>query len=115
MKITDAMLVIGILIVSWSFYRAQRRTDFQFNTFDLLMENGKVSKSSAVFMGTFAVTSWVMISLTLDGKMTEGYLGAYGAMWVAPIISRMFSNRQPASPEAQKAETKTTQSIAQVE
>ena len=62
-----------------------------FDLFDLITENGRVSKLAFAFMLTLGVTSWIMIRLTLDGKMTEGYLGGYGALWIAPIIAKLFN------------------------
>lgn len=95
MKTTDivmytllAVIIAGIAI---SFYRYQKNPANTFNILDLLMENGRVSRLAAAFMATLLVTSWVMIKLTIDGKMTEGYLMAFGGMWIAPIISKMFA------------------------
>lgn len=95
MKTTDivlytllAVIVAGIVL---SFYRYQKNPANTFNILDLLMENGRVSRLAAAFMMTLVVTSWVMIKLTVDGKMTEGYLMAFGGMWIAPIISKMFA------------------------
>lgn len=83
-----AVIVIGIGL---SFWRYQKNPANTFNILDLLMENGRVSRLAAAFMMTLVVTSWVMIKLTVDGKMTEGYLMAFGGMWIAPIISKMFA------------------------
>ena len=94
MKTTDvvmyvilAVIVLGIVVSFWH----QHVSGNAFNLFDLLMENGRLSRLAAAFMLTLVVTSWVMIKLTIDGKMTEGYLMAFGGMWIAPIISKMFA------------------------
>jgi len=84
---TDAALLVVILLAAWSFYRAQRDPHFDFNAFDIIMEHGRVSRIACVFMAAFFVHSWIMIKLTFDGKMSEGYLTIYGATWVAPILS----------------------------
>lgn len=93
MKTTDIVLytLLAVIVagVAVSFYRYQKNPTF--NILDLLMENGRVSRLAAAFMMTLVVTSWVMIKLTVDGKMTEGYLMAFGGMWIAPIISKMFA------------------------
>lgn len=101
MKTTDivlytllAVIVAGIVV---SFYRYQKNRENTFNILDLLMENGRVSRLAAAFMMTLVVTSWVMIKLTVDGKMTEGYLMAFGGMWIAPIISKMFATNDGSS------------------
>ncbi len=92
MRATDAALLIVALAVAWSFYRAHRNKDFTFNVFDLIMEGGKLSKISCLVMGAFTVHTWIMIRLTFDAKMTETYLTIYGATWVAPLLTRMFSS-----------------------
>jgi len=94
MRATDAALLIVALVIAWSFYRAHRSNEgafSQFNLLDLLLENGRVSKVSCLVMGAFTVHSWIIVRLTVEGKMTEGYLTIYGATWVAPLLARMFS------------------------
>lgn len=63
-----------------------------FDILDLLMENGRISKASVVMMGAFALTSWILLSLTLKDKLTEGYLGIYVGAWIAPIVVRLLTN-----------------------
>ena len=62
-----------------------------FTLFDLVSDNGKFSRVAAVCVGSFALTTWLIVRLTLDGKMTEGYFTTYSATWVAPIIAKLFS------------------------
>ena len=61
------------------------------NVFDIIMENGKVSKLACIAMGAFFVLCWIMIRLTLDGKMTEGYVGMFGGLCFTPIVAKLFS------------------------
>jgi hypothetical protein len=89
-RATDATLLIIALVIAWSFYRAHRNADFVFNVFDLIMENGRVSRIACAFLATLIVTSWVVVRLTLDGHLTEGLFTAYVAAWVAPIIAKLF-------------------------
>ena len=98
MRPADAALLILAMVVAWSLYRAHRDKATSFDLLDLLVENGRVSKLACVFLGSFGVTSWVMVRLTLDGKMTEGYLAAYGALWIVPITAKLFSTAPAASP-----------------
>lgn len=100
MRATDAALLIVALVIAWSLYRAHRVQDNTFNLLDLIMENGRVSKLACVFLGSFGVTSWLMVRLTLDGKMTEGYLTAYGALWIIPITAKLFSPAPLRDPDA---------------
>jgi len=98
MRATDAAILIVALVIAWSFYRAHKNANYTFDLFDLVMENGRLSRLACVFMGSFAVSSWIMVRATVDGKMTEGLFLAYGGVWVAPIIAKLFSI-QPAAKE----------------
>lgn len=111
MRATDASLLIVVLVIAWSMYRAHRSGDAgfaNFNLIDIIVENGRVSKLACVFIGSFAVSSWVVIRLTLDGKMTELLFAAYGAMWVTPITAKLFS---PAPPSSTSTQTTSTQTV----
>lgn len=91
MRAVDGSLLILTLMVVWSFYRAHKNRDFQFNVFDIIMDGGRVSRIACAFMATLLVTSWVIVRLTLEGKLTEGLFAAYIAAWVAPIVAKLFS------------------------
>lgn len=95
MRATDGALLIVSAVIVWSFYRAHRNPDFTFNAFDLLMEGGRVSRIACAFMATLVVTSWVIVRLTVEGKLTEGIFAAYVAAWVAPIVAKLFSAPKP--------------------
>lgn len=97
MRITEALFSIGVLAVVWSVYRANRNPEIDFNVLDLLLENNRVSRKACLVMGAFSVSSWMVIRLTFDGKLTEGYFGAYMAAWVAPMIAGMFAAPPPPS------------------
>jgi hypothetical protein len=86
------------VLVAISFWHAHRKPNFDFDMFDLIMENGKVSKIALTFMMAFAVTTWILIDLQLKGKMTEGYLMTYGGMWVASLVAKVVFNKD-AAPE----------------
>ena len=91
MGISDATIAIVLLLITWSFYRAQRDPDIAFNLFDLIMENGRISKLAFAFMTGLVCLTWIMVRLTLTGKMTEGYMGLYGGIIIAPVIAKLFS------------------------
>ena len=97
MRAADGSLLIVSLVIAWSVYRAHRNPQNTFDVFDLVMEGGRLSRLACAFMATLFVTSWVVVRLTFDGKMTEGYFIGYGGMWVAPIIAKLFSTPQPPS------------------
>lgn len=109
---SNAMSLIVVLLIGWSLYRAHKDTNglSHFSLFDLLMENGRVSRIASVFMGGFFVVSWIMIQLQISGKMTEGYMGLYFAGIISPLISKLFS--PPAPPVTiteSSSSTKTTE------
>ena len=96
MRVADAVMSVIGLILLWSFYRAQKNPQFAFDLFDLLMEGGRLSKTAVAFMATLSVTSWIMVRLTLDGKLTEGYFTGYAVAWIAPLVAKLFSPPPPA-------------------
>ncbi len=108
MRAADAAIIIVALVIAWSFYKAHTSQNVSFNLYDLLMENGKVSRLAVAFLGAFGVCSWIMIRTTIDGKMTEGLFLAYGAVWVAPILARLFSNVASSSTTVTATTTKVT-------
>ncbi len=95
MRIADGVVAILMLLVTWSFYLAQKDPAISFNLFDLIMENGRVSKLAAAFVVGVVALTWIMIRLTVDGKMTEGYVGLYGTIVIAPVIAKLFSPPPP--------------------
>lgn len=100
----EAAGIILILVVLLVLYQAHKNTKLPaFNVFDMLMENGKVSKLAFVFIGSWIATTYVFVGAYLSGKMTETWYAAYGAMWVAPIIMKLFSGPpQPKEPPNDK-------------
>lgn len=84
------ILATGALLVVLSFWRAHRNSMFKFDAFDLIMESGKVSKTALAFMLVLAVTTWVIVDLQIKGRLTEAYFGAYGVMWVGPLVARVI-------------------------
>ena len=108
MKAADAAMLIGALALVWSMYRAHKDPSINFNLLDLLMDNGRISKTAFAFMLTLSVTSWIMLRLTLDGKLTEGYFTGYGLMWVGPLVAKMFAAPTPPGTTTTDTSSKTT-------
>ena len=86
--------MVIMLVVCWSLYKAQKG-DNDFNLFDLLMKNGRLSKVACVFMGSWGAMTFVFIGLYLSSKMTEAIYMAYGTVCFAPLIAQMFSTPPP--------------------
>lgn len=95
-------LVAALIIMTYTLYRAQKDPNRVFDVYDLVMENGRLSRQACVMMGSFVTTSWMMIQLTVNGKLTEGYLGLYSAAWIAPTVTRMIvGGNAPAVPKTE--------------
>lgn len=103
--------ILGLMLVAIGFaaWRLHLNPENDFNILDLLMENGRVSKAAVVMMGAFSLTSWMMVQLTLAGKMTEGYFGLYSAAWIAPVVIKLITQAASAAPK-----TTTATAIASV-
>lgn len=102
-RIMEILLACAGIALLLSFWRAHRSALIHFNAFDLVMENGRVSRIAVCFMVAFAVTTWVIVYLVLRDKLTEGYLTSYGLMWVGPLVARVvFNKTEPPTAEAPK-------------
>jgi hypothetical protein len=89
-----ALLCLTILIVIWSVLRRSKLIESRIDLDDLLLgDDGKLSKAAAVLLGSFILTSWIMIYLTLTGKMTEGYFTSFSGIWIIPTVTKLIVNR----------------------
>lgn len=106
---TVIVLCLLLLIIAVSMWHAQRNHP-HFDAFDLIMENGRVSKIAIAFMLVLAVTTWVIIDLQLKGALTEGYFTMYGTMWVVPLVAKVVFNKTelPANTTFTSTEVKTS-------
>ena len=84
------------VIIGLSFWSAQKRKDFAFDLFDILMENGKVSRIAVAFMLVLAVTTWIIINEEIKGRLTEGMFGLYLGAWVAPLVAKVIFGKTDA-------------------
>lgn len=86
-----AALVLIIASICFMLVRRDRSATSRINLEDLLLgDDGKLSKAAAVMMGAFAMTTWLMVYLALNAKMTEGYLAIYVGAWIAPTVTRLI-------------------------
>lgn len=106
-----SLLALLLVLVIWRIFRKWTAAEENpFDIRDLFMENGRASKGSVVLLGAFAATTWFFVYYALLGKMTEGYFGVYGALWVTPIVARMLTGSNgAASPAAPAVVTTTTE------
>lgn len=87
----EMVTVLIVLVIALSIFRLHRDPNNEFNILDTVMENGRVSKLSFVFMGSWLALTFVFIGQHLQGKMTDAFYMAYGTVCFAPIIAKMFS------------------------
>lgn len=83
------ILAVGLAAILVLLYRAHCRTSTDFNAFDLVMDDGKVSKTAVAFMLVLAVSTWVIVDLQIIGKLTEGLFGLWLGAWVVPLVARV--------------------------
>ena len=95
-------LLSMVAVAALTLWQAHTRADVQFNLMDLLMENGRVSKIACAFMLVLAVSTWVIVNLTVSGRLTEGYLTIYTGAWIVPLVTKVVANKNT-STEPDKA------------
>jgi hypothetical protein len=94
-----AILACVVLGIMWSLERRSRSSSSKFHFDDLLLdETGKTSKAACVMFGSFVVTTWCIIYLAMNEKLTEGYFGAYLTAWVAPVVAVIIKGPQQTPP-----------------
>lgn len=106
-----AILAIVALLVIWGLIRRSRKVESKIDLDDLVLgDDGKLSKAATVMLGAFGLTTWLMVYLALNGKMTEGYLAIYVGAWIAPTVTKLFKGTPPATVE-ETSTTSTTKTV----
>ena len=54
----------------------------EFDLTDLICTNGKLNDKKFIRFGSWVVMTWGFYAMVEDGKLTEWYVGVYGALWV---------------------------------
>jgi hypothetical protein len=90
-------LILVIVAIVYILMKRDRSSSSRINLEDLLLgEDNKVSKAAAVMLGSFAMTTWLMVYLALGAKMTEGYFTIYCGAWIIPTVTKLITGRPPA-------------------
>lgn len=99
-----AILACLTLLIIWTLRRHSAAGWSKLNLEQLLIDDdtGKISKAACVMFGSFALSSWLMVFLAVEGKMTEGYFGAYLTAWVFPVVTKIIKG--PAAPPSTTVE-----------
>lgn len=75
------VVLVGLLLgAAWVIWMAQKRADFDFATM-LRDDNGKESAVNMAILGSFAISSWVIMHDTLASTLTDSQLGWYLGIW----------------------------------
>jgi hypothetical protein len=85
-----AILACAVLAILWSLERKSKDHRSRFSFDELLTEDGKTSKAACLMFGSFAVATWLLVFLTVNGKITEGYFSAYLGFYVAPAVAKII-------------------------
>lgn len=93
-----ALLLVIVLVIVFSIVRLSHSHLSKINIDDLLLgEDGTMSRSACILLGSFGVTTWGMVFMWLNEKMTEGYFLAYCAVWATPAVTKLIVNGNMAS------------------
>jgi hypothetical protein len=96
-------LLLGGLLILYILFRVQRETN-QLDFSDWLRgTDGKASWSKAAAIGGFMVGSWCLITITLAGKVPDGYwllfLTYFAIVIGNPAAIELVKQRDPRSPQ----------------
>lgn len=82
------LLLIAVILIVWMLYKAHRGPN-SFDIKDLISDTitGKVSLLKFAQAGSFFVTSWMIVYLTLHDKLTEPELLIYAGAWTGVSIA----------------------------
>jgi len=86
-----AILAAVCVFFAWGIWRRSKNHTSKIDLDDLLCgDDGKIAKSAVVLLGSFALTTWVIVYLAITNKLNEGYFAAYLAAWVAPTVTKLI-------------------------
>jgi hypothetical protein len=86
------VFAIVVLLIARAIFRRNKDKDSHIDLDDLLLDPAtkKISKAAAVLIGSFAVSSWVLLYQVLTEHMSDAnYLG-YMAVFAAPAITKLI-------------------------
>ena len=89
--LVGAFLILVILIAR-SLLRSNKSARSKINLEDLLIgDDGKTSRAAAVLLGSFAMTTWMMIYLTLSNRLNTFFDAFYILMHFKSSKKHIFS------------------------
>lgn len=91
-----------VLLIGFALWRAHISKTAPFDFFDLLTENGRISKIAVAFMTVLGVSTWVIVDLQIKARLTEGIFGMWLGAWVTPLVAKVVFSKTE-MPSADKA------------
>lgn len=102
---TALVLLAVALAVVRSLLKKSGDANSAINLDDIILEwdsragRDRVSIVRILAIGAFAYSVWQLGTLTLMGKMTEGYFGLFTSAWVMPLVAQIVWGKKPPVPE----------------
>jgi cbb3-type cytochrome oxidase subunit 3 len=89
----DLALVVMLFGAIWIVWKAQKRTDFDFA--DMLRDDttNKPTVLRFAIMGSFAVSSWIVMHDTLADNLSDQQFWAYLVIWSGAAVLRYIAER----------------------
>lgn len=86
-----AVLALSIAFAWRTLLRSTKDVRSNINVEDYLLgDDGKVSRAAAFAIGSFFLTTWMLIYMTINGTITEGYYNGFLLAWVAPTLAKIL-------------------------
>lgn len=103
-----AALAVVVFIV-YLFYDMHKSTKNNISLADLFLDpkTGKISGSEFRLNTAFIATSWALVYLTIKGTLTEWYIAAYLAAFVADRAHSRYLNNKGIAENGQTTEDST--------
>lgn len=95
MRIDWMLTILGsvVFLIGFALWRAHVSKTAPFDFFDLLTENGRISKIAVAFMTVLGVSTWVIIDLQIKAHLTEGIFGMWLGAWVTPLVAKVVFSK----------------------
>jgi len=101
----EIFLTVAFLIFlagSWTYLFQEQKRNTLINISDLFTaDNGRIAATKFFQAGTFFLSSWVMLFLTVTGKMTDVLLIGFCGIWAgAYAVNKAVNNNASATAAA---------------
>jgi hypothetical protein len=103
--------VLGFVLfgILWALERRNKSSVSKINLDDLLLgDDGKISKGAFVLLGSFILTSWVIIFQTINSTLSDTVFGLYVGSWIVPTVTKLIKGTPPGASSETMMTTRTT-------